>query len=64
MQAKNNIFFGLDNERRKPCLAHKHKSTHSLTQEDQAGVIHYRHKLEDVIETVLTAAQKTKNRHN
>lgn len=64
MQAKNNIVFGLDNERRKPCLAYKQKSTYSPTQEHQAGVIHYRHKLLDVIETVLTEVQKTKNRHN
>ncbi len=58
-QAKNTIVFGLDNKRRKPCIAYKHKSTRSLTHEHKAGVIDYRHKLQDVIETVLTAVQKT-----
>lgn len=59
-QAKNTIVFGLENKRRNPCIAYKHKSTHCLTHEHQASVIHYRHKLQDVIETVLTVVQKTK----
>lgn len=59
------IVFGLDNKkRRKPSTAYKHKPTQSLTREHRAGVIHYRHKLQNVIETVLTAVQKMKNRHN
>lgn len=41
-------------------MAHKHKSACSFTQENRAAVIHYRHKLQDVIETVLTGVQKMK----
>lgn len=63
-QAKNSIVFGLDNKRRKPCIAYKRKSERSLTHEHQAGVIVYRHKLQDVMEKVLTAVQRTKHRHN